>query len=149
MLILGNLWWRTTGQGAPPPQPPAPQPVDDRPKGTAEWLWGPPQKRTRDDISRERLRYGLSDAVAEAIAEVARRQAEAEAAASAAEKAAADEQKRFDELYRELELRQMGFEARYMEALAEMREEFIAQIRKQREEEELMLLMLVAAAAAM
>ena len=152
MLLLGNMLWRTTGAGQAP-QPPQPPPPDEpvRPSGGYPAFEGD-RRRSREEISRARARFGLRDEVAEAIAAVAQRQAEAEAAAAAnaAERAAVDEQKRFDELFRELELRSVAFEAQHLEALATMREEFIARIRKQQqEEEELMLLMLVAAAAAM
>src|SRR5262245_22252137 len=132
MLILGNMLWRSTGVGAPPPVPPQP-PTDPlgfgyQPSGgipTSD------RARTKEEISRDRLRFGLRDEVAEALEAVAKRQAQA---AIDAEKAAevADEQKRFDELYRELELRSIEFEARYQEALGAMREAYIAQIRQQK-----------------
>lgn len=141
------MLWRTTGLGQEPPPPPPPQ-EQSFPIGGG--IPGDDRGRSREEISRARGRFGLRDEVAEAIAAVAQRQAEAEAAANAAEARAADEQKRFDELFREMELRQIAFEARHLEVLAQMREEFIARIRKQQqEEEELMLLMLVAVAAAM
>lgn len=147
MLILGSMiLWRTTGQGAPPPPPPQPTETPAAPIGGG--FPANDRARSREEISRARARFGLKDAIAQAIAEVAERQAAAELAAQAAEKAAADEQKRFDELFRELEMRQIAFEARHLEALATMREEALARLRKQREEEEIFLLLLAAAAAA-
>ena len=144
MLILGSLLWRTTGVGAPPAPPPAT--VDDRPKGTAEWLWqSAVDRRAPEDVRRARERFGvLPREAAEAIAEVAARQVE---------RSEQDEQKRFDELLRELQLRSIEFEARYLDALAVMRERLIedarqAAIRRQKQEEEVMILMLVAAAVA-
>jgi hypothetical protein len=142
MLILGSLLWRTTGVGAPP-APPADTAV--RPSG------GFPandRARSREEISRARERFGIRDDVAQALAAVAQRQAEA----SLTEQTEADEQKRFDELYRELQLRSIEFEARYLEALAGMREAFLEEtrrnIKKRQEEEDLMLLMMLAAAVA-
>ena len=145
MLILGSLLWRTTGVGAPPAPPPAT--VDDRPKGTAEWLWqSAVDRRAPEDVRRARERFGvLPREAAEAIAEVAARQVE---------RSEQDEQKRFDELLRELQLRSIEFEARYLDALAVLRERLIedalrqAVIRQQQQEEEVMILMLVAAAVA-
>mgnify|MGYP001604107185 FL=1 len=64
-----------------------------------------------------------------------------------------DEQQRLEELHRELQLRGIEWDARYLEALNEQRErlldaEIAQRLRKIREEQELlMFLMLVAAAA--
>ena len=124
MLILGSLLWRTTGVGAPPAPPPAT--VDDRPKGTAEWLWqSAVDRRAPEDVRRARERFGvLPREAAEAIAEVAARQVE---------RSEQDEQKRFDELLRERLIE---------DALRQ------AVIRQQQQEKEVMILMLVAAAVA-
>lgn len=144
MLILGSLLWRTTGVGAPPAPPPAA--VDDRPKGTAEWLWQQAvDRRAPDDVRRARERFGvIPKEAAEAIAEVAARQVE---------RSEQDEQKRFDELLRELQLRQIEFEARYLDALAIMRERLIEDEKlraraRMREEEDILVLLLMAAANA-
>jgi hypothetical protein len=144
MLILGSLLWRTTGVGAPP-APPAPA-VDERPKGTAEWLWQKAvDQRAPEDVRRARERFGvLPRQAAEAIAEVAARQVD---------RAEQDEQKRFDELLRELQLRSLEFEARYLDALAVMRERLIEEekrraLARMREEEDILVLLLMAAANA-
>ena len=144
MLILGSLLCRTTGVGAPPAPPPAT--VDDRPKGTAEWLWQQAvDRRAPEDVRRARERFGvLPREAAEAIAEVAARQVE---------RSEQDEQKRFDELLRELQLRSIEFEARYLDALAVMRERLIEEakqtaIRRQQQEEEVLILLMLAAAVA-
>ena len=141
MLILGSMLWRTTGAGSPPAPPAPPPDTAVRPSG------GFPandRARSREEISRARERFGIRDEVAQALAEVARRQAEA----AITEQTEDDEQKRFDELYRELQLRSIEFEARYLEALAAMREAFIEETRRRQrqQEEELMLLMMLAAA---
>jgi hypothetical protein len=143
MLILGSLLWRTTGLGQePPPEPPPEEPVE-QPRGRLLWLYEAPA-RTREAISRERSRFGITDALAaEAIAEVALRQVE---------RGEEDEQKRFDELYRELELRSLEFDRRYLEALATIRGQLIEErrafLQRQQEEDELIVLMLIAAATA-
>jgi len=61
-----------------------------------------------------------------------------------------DEQKRFEELLRELQLQGIEFDARYLEALNIQRERLIdaeisARYRLIREEEELIILLLMAA----
>jgi hypothetical protein len=82
----------------------------------------------------------LSREAAEAIIEVARRQAL---------RLESDEQKRFEELERELELRSVEWEARYLDLLNEQREAFIVDeigtlLRRKIDEEEEMLLILIA-----
>lgn len=144
MLLLGNMLWRTTGVGALPPPPTPPVVADDRPKGTAEWLSAYPYGRTAEDIRKARERFGIKDAAAEVIEAVAARQAAEEAAA----KATADEQRRFEELTRELELRSIEFEGRYLEALSALRQEMLQQIREQQELEDVLALIAIAAAAA-
>jgi len=146
MLILGSMLWKTTGAGAPTPTPtPTPPPSDQpRPAGGFPASEGERRRRTAEDIRRARERYGIADEVAMAIREVAERQAAAQAAAQAK----ADEQKQFDELYRELELRAIQFDARYLEALAEMRSLYIEQFKRQ-EEEEILLLLLISAGVAL
>lgn len=141
MLILGSLLWTTAGVGAPPTPPPVVT-TDDRPKGTAEWL-GPPyqDQRSRESISKARERFGITDAAAEVIAAVAARQA----AEEVAQTAAADEQRRYEELSRELELRSLEFEGRYLEALSALRAEKLAEIREQQELEDVLALLAIAA----
>src|SRR4051812_46969320 len=142
MLILGNMLWRTTGAGSPPPPTPPVVPPDDRPKGTAEWL-GPPyqDQRSRESISKARARFGITDAAAEVIAAVAARQA----AEEAAQAAAADEQRRYEEFSRELELRSLEFEGRYLEALSALGAKKLAEIREQQELEDVLALLAIAA----
>lgn len=102
------------------------------------------QRRTRSDVSRDRERFGLQDEIARAIAEVAAQQAE---------RLEQDKQKQFEELNRELELRGIEWDARYLESLNYERERLInAEIglrlrQRLQDEEELMLLVLMAAAA--
>lgn len=145
-LVLGSWMLTTTGVGQEAPEP-EPEVVVEQPRGRAAWLADLPRReRSREEISRDRERFGLIDDEArEAIAEVAARQAERDEQ---------DEQKRFDELYRELELRKIGFDARYLEALTAMREEMVRRREEQqklqllRENDDMLLLMLLAAAAA-
>lgn len=141
MLILGSMLWKTTGAGAPPPTPPVVT-VDDRPKGTAEWL-GPPyqDQRSRESVVKARERFGITDAAAEVIAAVAARQA----AEEAAQAAAADEHRRYEELTREFELRSLEFEGRYLEALSALRAEMLVAIKEQQELEDVLALLAIAA----
>lgn len=142
MLILGNMLWRTTGAGSPPPPTPPVVPADDRPKGTAEWL-GPPYKdqRSRESVVKARERFGITDAAAEVIAAVAARQA----AEEAAQAVAADEQRRYEELSRELELRSLEFEGRYLEALSALRADMLVAIKEQQELEDVLALLAISA----
>lgn len=140
MLLLGNPLWRTTGAGAQPPDPepePEPEVVAQQPRGHAgPFLTGRP--RSREDISRDRQRFGvIDDIAAAAIAEVAARQVE---------RGETDEQKRFDELYRELALRRIEFDARYLELLGALRQQLVEQAiaRQRRDEEEILLLLMLA-----
>ena len=141
MLLLGTLFWET-GAGTPAPPPP-PADTTPPPRGTVPWLSDLGARRTKRDISRERERYGIQDELAlAAIAEVAARQAE---------RLELDEQKRFEELSRELELRRIEWDARYLEALNVMRERLIGEEiaalmhRKLRDEEDILVLMMMAA----
>lgn len=106
---------------------------------------------TRKEISEARERFGLTDEIAveaaTAIAQIAARQA----AASAAHRM--DEQQRFEELHRELRLRGIEWDARYLEALNVQRERLIdaeiaQRIRTIREEQELLMILILLAAAA-
>ena len=142
MLLFGTLYWRT-GAGTPAPAAPT---ADTRPKGRAAWLLdNEQQRRTRKDISRERERYGIQDELAlEAIAEVAARQAE---------RLEMDAQKRFEELARELELRRIDFDGRYLDAMNVMRERLITEEiaarlhRKLKDEADIILLLMMATGA--
>lgn len=97
--------------------------------------------RTREEIRRDREKFGI--AAAAVIEEVAKRQAD---------RLEQDEQKRFDELLRELQLRELEFDARYLEATNALRQKLIdaeiGRLLKQQQDEEMMILMLVAAACA-
>jgi hypothetical protein len=109
-------------------------------RGSAGWLSGRyapgDRRRTKDDIRRDRERFGvLTPAAAEVIAEVAVRQVE---------RGETDAQKRFEELHRELELRRIEWDARYLEALAAMREHYIEAARVAQDEEALVLLIALA-----
>lgn len=113
-------------------------------RGTVPWLFPLPRRRTRKELSLERDRFGIQDEYALAtIAQVAQRQAE---------RLEMDTQKRFEELSRELELRRIEFDARYLEALNAERErlidEEIAQrLRRIMDDEAVILLTLIAAAS--
>jgi hypothetical protein len=102
-----------------------------------------PRPPSRRQVSRDRERLGLLDELAlKTIAEVAARQAE---------RLEQDAQKRFEELSRELQLRGLEWEARYLETLNAKREELIdAEIlsrlkAKFRADDEMIVLMLLAA----
>ena len=102
------------------------------------------RRRTRSDVTRDRERFGIPDEARLVIESVAAQQAE---------RLEQDKQKRFEELTRELELRGIEFEGRYLESLNFERERLInAEIalrirQKMMDEEALMLLVLIAAAA--
>lgn len=101
-----------------------------------------PRPPDKHQISRARKRLGLEDEVARAIAQVAARQAES---------LELDAQKRFEELNRELRLRGIEWDARYLEAVNIEREKLIdAEIAlrlkaKLRTDDETIILMLLAA----
>ena len=100
------------------------------------------QGRTRLEIAKERRKYGIPDDYAEIIHEVA---------VSQVARLEGDEQKQFEELHRELELRKIAWQGRYLEVLNLMRQQMIDQeiaerLRlKLRDEEELTMLVLMAA----
>ena len=101
--------------------------------------------RTREDIRRDRERFGVIPEAARVIAEVAKAQAD---------QLSLDEQQRLEHLARELELRGIEYESRYLELLNVMRERLIAaeigrrlRLMQQLEEEAVVMLMLAAAAA--
>ena len=98
--------------------------------------------RTKEEVRREREDLGILPK--RIIEEVAQRQAE---------RLETDKQKHFEELNRELELRGVEWDSRYLESLNEVRERLInAEIslrlrQKLMDEEALMLLTLIAASA--
>ena len=102
------------------------------------------QRRTRKDISRDRERFGIPDEARLAIEAVAAQQSQ---------RLEQDKQKQFEELNRELELRGIEFEGRYLESLNVERERLInAEIglrlrQRMIEDEELMILVMMAAVA--
>lgn len=115
-------------------------------KGTAAWLGYSgyeTRPRTDRDIRRMREELGLIEPVAEVIEAVAQRQAAANVT---------DEQKRFEELARELELKRLEWDARYLELLNERREYLISReigihLQRKLQEEQNSLLMLMVAAS--
>lgn len=145
MLILGSLLWRTTGQGAPPPPPPVIVDQGVKPSG------GIPHdqpRRTRKQVSEARKRLGLDDGYTPEEAVVAIDAV----AASQALRLEQDEQKRFEELTRELELSGIEFDARYLEALNKQREllinkEIASFFQRQQNDEDMIRMLLMAAAA--
>ena len=101
--------------------------------------------RTSEDIRRDRKRFGVIPEAARVIAQVA---------ATQAERLSLDEQQRLEHLERELELRGIEYESRYLELLNVMRERLIAaeigrrlRLLQQIEEEAVVMLMLAAAVA--
>ena len=138
----GSSWGGDTGawglswgssEAAPPAAVEAP-----RPGGAGRVLPRRPISRVqRELLDKERI----SREAAQAISEVARRQAE---------RLELDELKRFEELERELSLRSVEWEARYLDLLNEQRESLVNEEigrllrRKIAEEEELLLILLAA-----
>lgn len=100
--------------------------------------------RTKEDIRRDRERFGIiPPAVVEVISAVAARQAET---------LDLDEQKRFEELTREITLLGLEYDARYLEAVNIERQRLIdAEIgillRRKQDEEDLMILLVMAGLA--
>jgi hypothetical protein len=100
-----------------------------------------PRTPTREEISKARQRFGLEDETAKIILDIASRQAES---------LERDSQKRFEELNRELKLKDIEWDRKYLEALNAERERLIdAEIalrlrQKLDDEEVLMLLALMA-----
>lgn len=100
--------------------------------------------RTKEEIRRDRERFGIiPPAVVEVIAAVAARQAET---------LVLDEQKRYEELTREITLLGLEYDARYLEAVNIERQRLIdAEIgmllRRRQDEEDLMILLVMAGLA--
>ena len=96
-----------------------------------------PRPPSREQVSRDRERLGLRDAVSLAIA------------ARQAQRLELDAQKRFEELSRELQLRGIQWEARHLESLNAQRERLIdaeiGQRLRRKLDDEMIVLMLLAA----
>lgn len=128
-------------------EPPAPVTPTTAIRPSGGWPADQGYRRGRKEISEARKQFGLEDDVA--------REARAQAIVAdvAARQVAAlqqDDQKKFEELLRSLELEGIEFEARYLEALNITRERLIdaeiaERFRKIRvEEEELLMLLMIA-----
>jgi hypothetical protein len=105
------------------------------------------RKKTKEELAAEREKFGIPDEARIAIEEAARRQALAQ------EQSAQDEQKNFEELSRELTLRGIEWDVRYLEAMNTLREKLIEQQREEvmkakRDEEDVMYLLQVVAEVA-
>ena len=109
--------------------------------------YGRARTRTREELAKERERFGIPDTALEAINLVAAQQAR---------RLELDAQKQLDELRGELKLRGLELEAGYLEALAQTREALISaeiaermleRLKIQRKNEEIMLLLLTVAAS--
>lgn len=102
--------------------------------------------RTRKDKALDRARFGIRDEYLDLIREVA---------ASQVDRLEVDEQKRFEELSRELELRKVKWDGKYLEVLNALRQQMIDEeiaerlkLKIKTEEEEMLMLVLGAAATA-
>lgn len=118
-------------------------PVGPAPSGGYAYSGHEVRRRTADDIRRSREEFGVIPKQAEEVI--------GQVALNQAERLEIDQQKRFDELLRELQLRGIEFEARYLEALNAQREalinaEIARRIREKMADEEMLTLLLVAAA---
>ena len=122
--------------------------ADVTPSGGYEYARLGLPRRTKADIAKARERYGIPNKEALALAAIA------EVAARQAERLELDKQKRFEELHRELLLRNIEWDAKYLEKLNFQRERLIdAEIAyriklPRRSEEEVITLLLMAAAVA-
>lgn len=115
-----------------------------KPQGRAEWLGFDSRPRSREErtlhLRKERERFGIIEEASKVIARVAARQAQA---------LESDNQKRFEELERELALNGIPWKGGYLELLNEARRRIIdAEIKEHLQalqfiEEEIMLLLLV------
>lgn len=147
-LSIDGVWkagvWATTvwadgvwAEGGTPTPPPAA--VVQTPIGG-----GIPynNRRTKRDIARDRERFGIPDVekqIAEALVE--------QIAARQAKTLEQDEHKRFEELQRELQLRGIEWQARYLEMMNAARERLIREeiaVHLQRIQDEETMLMLLA-----
>ena len=103
-------------------------------------------RKSREQVRRERIALGIPESALDVIEGVAKRQA------AGVESAAADEQKRLEELERELQLAGIAWQSRYLEALNDLREQYITEeisrlMAQKLENEETMVLMAMAATA--
>lgn len=138
----GSAWGVSWGSGAGPTPPVTPAATQLVGGGIPHpgMLHLPHRPRTREDIRKDRARFGIE--VAEVISSVAARQAE---------NLVLDEQKRYEELSREITLRGLEFESRHLEALNIERQRLIDQeigrlLRIKVAEEEAIMMLLVLAA---
>ena len=126
--MIGHPYLTWGGAGVAPPPPPTPAPAGPRPSGGFRpWITRRRRKLRPEEIQR-------------VIETVALRQVQT---------LELDEQKRFEELERELEARGIEWETRYLELLNEERERLIHQeigrlLRRKLEEEDATLLILLA-----
>ena len=126
--MIGHPYFTWGGAGVAPPPPPVPTPAGPRPSGGFRpWITRRRRKLRPEEIQR-------------VIETVALRQVQT---------LELDEQKRFEELERELEARGIEWETRYLELLNEERERLIHQeigrlLRRKLEEEDATLLILLA-----
>lgn len=109
-----------TGSTPTPTPTPTPSPSGGYFGGTAR------AHRSAEEIRRARERFGIVEQAAQVITAVALRQANS---------LEQDEHKRFEELERELALRGLAWEARYLEMLNEQRERLIGIELKERMQE--------------
>ncbi|MGH9426754.1 MAG: hypothetical protein ACRD2L_10700 [Terriglobia bacterium] len=138
MLILGSLLWTTTGAGVapPPPAPPAPEVI---PSG------GFPARELREALEgrswRDKLKeQPIQEHAIQAIEQIAYRQAQS---------LELDKQKRFEDLSRELQIREIEWDSRYLELLNQRREALIDQeigllLRQKRDDDDIQALVLMA-----
>lgn len=119
-------------------------PVTQPPRGNAGAIYASWERersryeRSPEDVRLERERLGIIPRAEEIIAQIAARQLERDEQ---------DAQKRFEELFREIEIQGLEWNARYLEALAAIREEMAVAERKRKDDEEIVLITLMLAAA--
>ena len=103
------------------------------------------RRKTKRERDEEREKFGIPNLARLAIEAVAARQAA---------RLELDKQKQFDELYREIQLRHLGWKAQYLEILNAEREYLVRTeiaehlqkvLAKTREEEDILVLMAIAA----
>lgn len=98
----GEAWGNSWGGVNPDPAPP------DQPEQFSGGYLAATRRRQKDEIRRDRDRFGITEEGMAVVEAVAARQSETPPG---------DEQKRMEELLRELELRGIEWNARYMDAL--------------------------------
>lgn len=107
------------------------------------------RRKTKEELAKEREKFGIPDEARIAIEAAARRQAEAAQHAQQVQ----DEQKNFEELHRELQLRRIEWDVRYLEAMNVLREQLIEEnrlkaMKAKRDEQDVMTILTAIAAAA-